>query len=527
MTVVIIFSIAVAASEALFGLCLGMILDSINMGNLNVLVHLLIVMVILIIFSISVSILSRSAMYKQASKNAGKLKDHVYSMEIKWERAREPDIASFTSKVDLLFDNFFMSRQMIILYVANFICACAVIIYINWIMFIVAVVTSSVPFVVPVIFKKKVQAAASEYADGSTEYTEFVTDTLSGRLELMKYNVAEKYIEKHRIANEHFEAKRIKNLVIRYLGEKSSEGVGNLMYISVLFAGGILVESGTITVGNVLSVVQLMNTTVVPIRMIVACINQINSCKPIYAELMKEENISETNSKTERRETRPVKCDPDAVGRLLVADNITYRYPESDKTVINGFSFRFMPGGKYLVKGESGSGKTTLAKILSGELVPDFGEVNIDGVNVSDIGCAERCRMVNYVEQSSYLFKDSVMNNVTLYREDIAEKEDEIKSRMETFGLKLDSSNVVRNVSGVSGGEKSRICLLRAMMDMPGVLIVDEPTAALDKVNADSVIRCLLDHPETVIVIAHNLAENLESNFDAVILLQNGKVMLK
>lgn len=341
-----------------------------------------------------------------------------------------------------------------------------------------------------------------------------MTDTLYGRLELMKYNAAARYMERHEEKNAYFETKRVKTLSVNFIGDKISEGIGNLMYVFVLFAGGVLVTYDYITIGNVLSVVQLMNATVGPIRLIVSYVNQINSCKPVYDELRSGKEKDFARHCDDKAE------DFDGVGKSLVAENLTYSFSGSGRTVIDDFSFSFLPGKKYLIKGESGSGKTTLARILSGELTPDSGKVCIGGRAIMDFDLTARSKIVNYVDQSSYLFKDSVLNNITLYRDgcDLGDVREKIRRQMDDFRIShISGDTELDNSTGVSGGEKSRICLLRAMLDMPDILIADEPTAALDGANTENVIRRLLSCGGTVIVIAHNLDGELERLFDEVI----------
>ncbi len=179
----IIFVAIAAIAEAFFGLCLGQIFDAINTESINTLQILLIGMIVLIGVNTASSIIARTLMFRNAAEQAYELKKHIYDVQIAYERRKNPDIADFTSKIDLLFNNYFMSRQYIFLYGVTFLCSCAAIIYINWIMFFVAVAASAIPFLIPLLFKRKVQKAANEYADKSTEYTGFVTDTLYGRLE--------------------------------------------------------------------------------------------------------------------------------------------------------------------------------------------------------------------------------------------------------------------------------------------------------------------------------------------------------
>ena len=173
-----------------------------------------------------------------------------------------------------------------------------------------------------------------------------------------------------------------------------------------------------------------------------------------------------------------------------------------------------------MIKGESGSGKTTLAKLLSGELMPTEGSIQMEGEIIGEVPAENRSLLVNYAEQQSYLFHDDVLHNITLYRNCSEDEEKELRCAMDDVQLKeISLDTVISDSNGLSGGEKSRSCLLRAMYAMPKVLIADEPTSALDGKNTETVIERLLSCNETVIVISHNLSDVLEKKFDDTIVI--------
>ena len=505
-----------AVSQALFGLCLGKTLDIMEAHLLNQLALLLLVMIALAFVDFVSTVWMYSLIYKSASKSVCRLKNHVYRTQMEKKRGEMPDMAGFTSKIDMLHQNYYVSGLCIVVEAAAFVCSCVAIIYINWIMFIIAFISSLIPFIVPVIFKGAVQRAADCYSRESSRYTGFVSDTLFGRLELVKYNVTMRYIEKHGVMNEKLERSRAGSLRINYIAEASTFGVANLMYAAVLMTGGILVFRGSITIGNVLSVVQLMNYTVLPITYIVGYVNKINACKPVLKEL--EEGTSESDSA--KKEIQLPQAGTIREKGLLRAEHIAFSYEEEGKKVIDDFSYEFKAGGKYLMKGASGGGKSTLAKLLSGELLPQSGNVTIDGQEVSLLPVEKRNELINYAEQKSYLFQDDVKHNITLYRECDEDNLASIRRQMDMLSLQsIELLSQINDGEGLSGGERARVCLLRAMYDMPEILIADEPTSALDRQNTKKVIEFLCSCPQTVIVIAHNLDDETEKQFDDVLVI--------
>ena len=276
-----VFAVAAAAMEALFALCLGKTFDVIEMKRLDYLITLLAAVVILTVADSVLCVWMRSLAHRSASQQVHTLKKRIYSSQMRRSRRENPDTAEFTSKIDLLFQDYYMGKQFVLIYGATSLCACAAIIWIHWSIFLVALVSASLPFLVPAVFQKTVQKAASEYADESTVYTGFVTNTLYGRMELIKYRAAAKYMEKHGMIDRQMETKRVKSLNRNYLAEKSAETVANFMQSGVLLTGGILVYHSLITVGNVVSVVQLMGSMVFPLTAAINYMNRVNSCKPV------------------------------------------------------------------------------------------------------------------------------------------------------------------------------------------------------------------------------------------------------
>ena len=515
-----ILAVVAAATEALFGLFLGETIDAIELKQSDLLISLLLSMIALVLVNTATCIWVRVMMYRDASEQVDRLKGDIYSVQIRKVRREAPDIANFTSKIDLLFQDYYMGKQFVLIYVATFICSCTAIISIHWFIFLIAFFCAAVPFLVPVVFKKTVQKAAAEYAEESTEYTGFVTDTLYGRMEIVKYRVTAEYMKKHGIADYEMESRRVNSLKKNYEAEKSTEAVANFMQIAVLLAGGFLVYHDMITVGNVVSVVQLMGSTIFPLTAAVNYVNRVNACKPVLESLNSEVNPQLEDEGRSHESCAEEKGSENRMEQCLYADHISYHYPGEERIIVNDFTYRFETGKKYLIKGESGSGKTTLAKLLSGELMPTEGSIQMEGEIIGEVPAENRSLLVNYAEQQSYLFHDDVLHNITLYRNCSEDEEKELRCAMDDVQLKkISLDTVISDSNGLSGGEKSRICLLRAMYAMPKVLIADEPTSALDGKNTETVIERLLSCKETVIVISHNLSDVLEKKFDDTIVI--------
>lgn len=508
-----VFIVFTSFTEAAFGFYIGRIVDAISIGDKNIFIRRLVLTFGIIVINIIFSVLGRSNIYRDACAKAEKLKNKVYFKELHNDRQQDVDIANFTSKIDLVFTDDFLNRWLIFEGVFIFIFASLAVITINWVMFFVAVIVSIVPMLVPNLVKGCVQKATSIYSQGSTEYVDKVNDTLQGRLEILRYRVVDRFLKNHEIANNKFEFKRYKARFANYNASTITGAVGQSTFLIVFLVGGFLSFNKLISVGGVIGVIQLMNNIVRPIVSIASYKSEINACAPVLRELNKEMQLNDNYSELIQEQKNK--------NNVILIRDLVYSYPKTETRVINKFTYRFTKGKKYLIKGDSGSGKTTLAKLLAGELKPESGEILIFSKPIEVIKPEQLLQIVSYVDQKSYVFKDTVFNNIDFYRGLPIDKVVETMQNLNISDIKYEK--MIDDANGISGGQKTRLCLARAVMELPDVLIVDEPTAALDEKNTSLVMRFLCSLPITVLVISHHVNDEIISMFDDVIILGKEK----
>ncbi|MBU5427242.1 ABC transporter ATP-binding protein/permease [Tissierella pigra] len=502
-----IFIVLASLTEAAFGIYIGRIVDAINIQNKDIFFQRLLLTFGIIIVNLLFSILARSSVYRNACQKAEKLKNKLYIKELNRERHDSIDIANFTSKVDLVYTDDFLKRWLIFENVFVFIFSAIAVISINWIMFLVSIAVSVIPMFVPGLLRNYVQKASTEYSNGSTVYIGMVSDTLQGRLEIIKYQVIDHFLKKHEFANNEFEYKRYKNRLANFNASTITSTVGNSTLLVVFLVGGLLAFKNLITVGGVIGIIQLMNNIVRPIVSIAGYKNEINACAPVLTELNKNLEVEQIDGEVllGEKETK----------EALTVKNMSYSYSDSEGRIVDEFSFNFLKGKKYLIKGDSGSGKTTLAKLLSGELKPDSGEILVYNKSIDSMNREQISRMISYVDQKSYVFKDTIFNNIDLYRNFTL---DQVLKSMEHLSINdIDYRKIIDDSNGLSGGQKSRICLARAIMKLPDILIVDEPTAALDDKSTTAIMKYLCSLPITVLIISHHVNDEVISLFDDVV----------
>lgn len=210
-------------------------------------------------------------------------------------------------------------------------------------------------------------------------------------------------------------------------------------------------------------------------------------------------------------------------------DNVSFAY--NDKPVLENLSFKLQEGKSYALVGSSGSGKSTVAKLISGFYNVDEGCIKIGGTSISEYSDEALFKAISFVFQDSKLFKKSIYENVALANRD-ATKDDVMKAlKLAGCDLILDKfperENTVIGSKGVylSGGEKQRIAIARAILKDSKIIIMDEASASIDPDNEYELQKAFknLMKDKTVIMIAHRLSTI--KDVDEILVMDNGRII--
>ncbi|WP_136513269.1 ABC transporter ATP-binding protein [Geomonas edaphica] len=218
---------------------------------------------------------------------------------------------------------------------------------------------------------------------------------------------------------------------------------------------------------------------------------------------------------------------------ILQANEITkqYRIGNRDITVLDSISLEVAPGEFLVVKGESGSGKSTLLTILSGLDRPDLGRISIEGRDITDLDedalAPLRNSTFGFVFQSFHLVPSlTALENVMFP----AELKGDTEARTKALAL-LDRVGLSHRVASfphqLSGGEKQRCAICRALINAPRIIFADEPTGNLDSVNGEAILTLLLElqreRGTTMILVTHS--PEIARSADRVITLKDGRIV--
>lgn len=210
--------------------------------------------------------------------------------------------------------------------------------------------------------------------------------------------------------------------------------------------------------------------------------------------------------------------------------NVKFGY-EEEKEILHGISLNIKEGTTVAFVGPSGSGKSTLAKLIAGYWDITEGNINIGGYNLNEIPLKQLYSLTAFVSQDNFLFNESIRENIRMGNPSASDKEVEDiakKSGCHDFIMKMEHGyDTVVGSSGshVSGGERQRISIARAMLKNAPIVILDEATSYIDPENEVIIKQALskLIKDKTVIIIAHRLSTITDS--EQIFLIENGKLV--
>ena len=212
-------------------------------------------------------------------------------------------------------------------------------------------------------------------------------------------------------------------------------------------------------------------------------------------------------------------------------NNLSFKYPTRDQTVLNGISIDVKSGQTVALVGESGSGKSTVIQLLQRFYNYKHGEILIGGKRIEDYSVQELRNQIGVVNQEPILFNKTIAENIRLGCPEASDKEIEAalaEANALDFVKKLPEG--IHTMAGqqgglLSGGQKQRICIARVLVKKPKLVLLDEATSALD-LNSEALVQKSLENMgvnRTVVVVAHRLATI--RNADVIYALRDGKVV--
>ena len=302
----------------------------------------------------------------------------------------------------------------------------------------------------------------------------------------------------------------------------------NGISLLIVWVGAHGIDNGTMQVGNMMAFIQYTMQIVMSFLMI-SMVSIMLPRASVSANRINE--VIETDEAIKDSE-EPKKLNPSKKG-FVEFKNVSFRYPDSDEEVLSDISFTAEPGKTTAIIGSTGSGKSTIVNLIPRFYDVTSGNLLIDGVDIKDIANKDLRKIIGFVPQKGILFSGTIESNIKYGNPDmsdeqmieaaqIAQATEFIESKPEKY-----QEPIAQGGSNVSGGQKQRLSIARAIAIDPEILVFDDSFSALD-FKTDSILRAELakkTKDKTVIIVAQRI--NTILNADQIVVLEDGKVVGK
>ena len=526
----IISTVFSVVSPLLIGFATTAIFDGINSGNMNLeyIINLLITVVILYIISAVFSYLQSYLLLDITTDISYNLRrgliekvTHLAMGDL--DRNTRGDILSrITNDVDSLQSGIVQTFNQLLTGVVTIVGVTVMMLSINFWMTIATVVLVPVAFFI--IFK--VTKFSQDYYLKQLEYrgrlNGQIEESFTGHEIIRSFNQEDESMDIFDEENENWYEQEWKSKFFSSLSAPLVHFISNLQYVIISVLGAVLVLQNAISVGDILAFIQYSKNFTTPIEQITRIMNMIQTAMAAserifeFLEIDAEENPSQEQIKE--------------ISDEISFENVSFGYAE-DELVIKDLSFKVKKGEKIAIVGETGAGKTTIVKLLMRFYDLNSGEIKIDGVNIDRYDKHSIRSLVGMVLQDTWLFNDTIFNNIRYGKLDATEEEIVAASKeahADSFIMQSPEGYEMmlnEDVDNISHGQKQLLTIARTILSNKQILILDEATSSVDT-RTEKLIQKAMDglmKDRTSFIIAHRLSTVRDA--DKIIVIDDGQII--
>ncbi|QOV32408.1 type I secretion system permease/ATPase [Vibrio diabolicus] len=295
--------------------------------------------------------------------------------------------------------------------------------------------------------------------------------------------------------------------------------------VGMIILGVYLIAEGELTMGGLIAATMLSGRAIGPLVQLSLLSTRYNQAKSSMTIINQVMEMPDEQEEGKRYIHRPI-----IQGKIEI-DRVTFHYPDSPVASIRNISLTINPGEKVAIIGRIGSGKTTLERLIMGLYKPTEGHVRIDDTDIAQLHHVDVRRNIGCVPQDSNLFFGSIRDNITLGRPLTDDRDvlDAANRAGVTAFTQSDPAGLERQVGEggamLSGGQRQSVTIARAFLGRPPVLLMDEPTSAMDNRSEMHIKHQLsqLKPSETLILITHKTS--MLDIVDRVIVMEKGSII--
>ena len=392
---------------------------------------------------------------------------------------------------------------------------------IDWRLTLLAIVPLPVMVLVTSAIGRKNHQAFKEAQEGFSELNNFVQESVSGVRVTKSFGFQEDEIQAFEKTNQMVFSKNMTSASYNALFDPTTLLFVGLSYVLTLYFGGLFVQEGSLTVGQIVTFITYLNMLVWPLQAMGFLFN-----------ISQRASVSYERIETLLAETPAIKDPVHPVTGIQNGD-LEYAIEEfsyEKEPVLEKVYFRLEQGQTLGIVGPTGSGKTTLLRLLLREHDLDQGAIFLNGIIIKNYRLDDLRSLIGYVPQDQILFAMTIRENVAFSDPQI--KEEELIDALRTCGVyedilaMPDQMETVIGERGVSlsGGQKQRIAMSRALVMNPEILILDDSLSAVDAKTEHQIIENMKQEREgkTTIITAHRLSSVVHA--DLILVMENGQI---
>ncbi len=392
-----------------------------------------------------------------------------------------------------------------------------------------ALIAITIPayLVVRFLFSTRIRALSYRERESSSVVSQSMQEAISGAEVVKSYATEKKEVGKVSLRLRDVIDARISKLVLITVASTFMRGTMFGMLLVIMLFGAQDIQAGRMTIGDYVTFISY-------IVFLSAAVNTLFytylTFQPVFASMDRLKEMFSVTPEFEWDEKDLPLKKPVAVTGAIKFEDVSFAYDADKAPVLQNVSFDVKPGETVALVGHSGAGKSTLVSLLLKLYVPKSGRITLDGTDLNELNHAWLRQQVSIVSQDIFLFNDTVENNIKYGRLD-ASKEDVIraaqKAHIHEFVAKLPQGYetlIGERGTKLSVGQRQRISIARAFLKDTPILILDEPTSAIDP-ETEMYLKDSLDElmkGKTTFIISHRMS--LTDIADRIIAIEDGRI---
>lgn len=390
-------------------------------------------------------------------------------------------------------------------------------------LFYITLIIMVIYALIMIAFRKPIKTVNYTVMEKDAVVTSYLKETVEG-IETIKTNQSEQF-SKFKTKNlfTEYVDNIVKGMVTYTFQNSAISFVSSSGMVILLWVGSYLCVKDIISIGTLITFYYMIGYFLDPVK------NLINLQPELQTAIVAADRLNDVIEATPEEKSHSRLKSLTDLNSDIVFENVDFKYGNRD-LVLKKINIKIPKGSKIAIVGESGCGKTTLAKLILGFYSPENGNIKIGINDINDISISSLRNHIAYIPENIFMFSDTIENNLKMGNENITHddiekvcKECYINDFISDMPMGYHTM-IDENGSNISGGQKQRLAIARALLRNPDVLIMDEATSNLDSITENNIQETInkLSENMTCVIIAHKL--KTIKNCDYIYVMDKGRI---